>query len=294
MRDLNYHHLQYFRAVAHEGHLTRAAEKLNLSQSALSAQIRALEDRLGHRLFDRVGRRLELNEVGRITLEHADRIFATGSELLATLDRTGTARTPLRVGALSTLSRNFQLQFLRPLIGRNDVDVILKSGNAERLLASLRALDLDVVLTTEPPGADDPGGDFAAHRIADQPVGLHGTPDRLSHTSLRDLMAHEAFILPTETTIRSGFDGLAARLGVTPRIAATVDDMAMVRLLAREGAGLAVAPAVVLADEIASGLLRSAPFDLGIVETFYAITVRRSFPHPLIEPLLRDGYQSPT
>lgn len=92
---LNYHHLRYFQAVAHEGNLTRAAQMLNLSQSALSTQIKALEARLGQDLFDRVGRQLVLTEVGRITLDHADRIFATGAELEAVLAQTTTTLAPL-------------------------------------------------------------------------------------------------------------------------------------------------------------------------------------------------------
>lgn len=285
MRDLNYHHLRYFHAVAREGHLTRTAERLNLSQSALSAQIKALEDQLGHALFDRVGRQLVLTEVGQIALDYADRIFGTGAELMATLNRKGRARAPLRVGALSTLSRNFQLQFLRPVLARGDIDVVLRSGNAARLLAELKSLALDVVLTTEPPGS--PSGDgFVAHRIAEQAVGLHGVPARMAHGDLRRLLANEPVIVPTESSIRTGFDALVARLGVAPRIVADVDDMAMVRLLAREGAGLALAPAVVLADEIRSGLIETAPFVLDIVETFYAITVTRNFPHPELEVLL--------
>ena len=75
MADMNYNHLRYFWAVAHEGNLTRTAEKLNLSQSALSVQIRKLEDRLGHALFERRGRQLHLTEAGRITLDYADTIF---------------------------------------------------------------------------------------------------------------------------------------------------------------------------------------------------------------------------
>ena len=154
MKELNYHHLRYFHAVAKEGNLTRAAEKLNLSQSALSSQIKALEERLGHSLFARVGRGLELTEVGRIALDHADRIFGTGRELLATLERSGTARAPLRVGALSTLSRNFQIRFRAPLIARDDIDLVLRSGSAPRLMDELEALSLDVVLTTEPPRSE--------------------------------------------------------------------------------------------------------------------------------------------
>ncbi|MGB0912700.1 MAG: LysR family transcriptional regulator, partial [Phaeobacter italicus] len=96
---LNYHHLRYFWAVAHDGNLTRTAQRLNLSQSALSVQIKQLEERLGHPLFDRRGRQLHLTEAGRITLDHADAIFATGQELIATLQETGRSRQALRVGA---------------------------------------------------------------------------------------------------------------------------------------------------------------------------------------------------
>lgn len=285
MADLNYHHLRYFREVAREGNLTRAAGRLNLSQSALSVQIKQLEERLGTPLFDRSGRQMVLTEAGRIALDHADRIFGTGQELLSTLKRTTASRAPLRLGALSTLSRNFQLNFLRPVLRDHRVDLILKSGNEALLLEDLKSLALDVVLTTAPP-RHEAGAEFTAQRIAEQPVAIHGHPGRLRHKSLRDLLLNEPVILPTDSAIRTGFEALVAGLGIRPRIVADVDDMAMVRLLAREDAGLAIAPSVVLADEIASGMLASSGFHLDLVESFYAVTVPRSFPHPALAGLL--------
>lgn len=284
MADLNYRHLRYFREVAREGTLTRAAERMNLSQSALSSQIRALEDRLGHRLFERIGRRLELTEVGRIALDHADRIFQGGDDLLATLNRTNLTNPPLRVGADSTLSRNFQMRFLGPALA-DGAAVVLRSGDEDSLLGALRDLALDVVLTNRPPRSGA-GAEVTAHRLADDPVALHGPPDRIRSRSLRDLLATEPVILPTSPVIRAGFLALADRLEVTPRIVADVDDMAMVRLLARGGAGLAVAPAVVVADELASGRLATASGDLGIRETFHALTIPRTYPHPLLKVLI--------
>lgn len=281
MNDLNYHHLRYFYEVAREGHLGRTAERLNVSQSALSIQIRALEERIGHKLFDRVGRGLELTEVGRIAESYAERIFDAGAELQATLARHGADTMPLRVGALSTLSRNFQIAFLRPVLATGGVSVQLRSGSISVLLEALRELSLDVVLTTELP----PEG-YDAHAIATQEVGLHGKKDRLVHETLEDLLAAEPLILPTDRAIRPRFEGLLSRLGIQPNIIAEVDDMAMVRLLARENAGVAVAPAVVLADEIANGRLATAPFALDIVEPFYAVTVPRSFPHPALAALI--------
>lgn len=286
---LNYHHLRYFQEVAREGNLTRAAARLNLSQSALSTQIRQLEERLGHALFTRTGRKMVLTEAGRIALEHAERIFDVGDDLVAALGQTGGARAPLRVGALSTLSRNFQLRFLRPVLAGGEGELVLSSGNSQTLLRALEDLALDVVLLTEPPPREAFPG-LIAHRLAEQPVAIHGTARRLRHESLADLLAAQPVILPTESSIRTGFDSLVARLGLTPRIAAVVDDMAMVRLLARDDVGLAIAPAVVLADELAQGLLSSAPFPLDIVESYYAVTAPRTFPHPLLRELLSQVY----
>ena len=285
MDTLNYHHLRYFREVAHEGNLTRAAQRVNLSQSALSMQIKTLEHRLGQKLFDRVGRQLILTEVGRIALDHADRIFSTGAELMSVLDGAPSEVPPLRVGALSTLSRNFQLQFLKPVLASNKIALKLISGSADVLFEQLRSLSLDVLLTTEPPHSAY-GSDMTAHRLAEQTVALHGTAARVSHPDLNTLLASEPLIVPTDTGIRRGFDSLVARLCITPNIVADVDDMAMVRLLARADAGVAVAPDVVLTDEIASGRIRTAAFPLDIAESFYAVTVNRNFPHPILTELL--------
>ncbi len=295
MVDLNYRHLRYFWAVAHDGNLTRTAERLNLSQSALSVQIRKLEERLGHPLFERVGRQLQLTEAGRIALDHADVIFAAGDELVGTLKETGRARQALRVGALATLSRNFQLDFLRPILGRTDVDMILRSGSPTELLQALEALSLDVVLINQAP-ARDAVTPFLSHRLAEQRVSLVGTPARLQDGGvLADLLGAHPFILPTpESSVRIGFDALTDRLGVRPQIAAEVDDMAMMRLLTREGIGLAVLPPIVVKDELATGLLVEADRLPGISETFYAVTIERRFPNPLLRTLLQPtGSLSP-
>jgi LysR family transcriptional activator of nhaA len=288
MADLNYHHLRYFWAVAHDGNLTRTAARLNLSQSALSVQIRRLEERLGHQLFERRGRTLHMTEAGRITLDHADTIFAAGEELLGTLDQTGRSRQALRVGALATLSRNYVIGFIRPVLGRPDVEVILRSGGPVELLRGLEGLNLDLVLTNQPLARDAVTG-FVSHRLAEQSVSLVGTPERLTQDStLKDLLSSQPIILPTlDSMVRTGFDALADRFGVRPQIAAEVDDMAMMRLLAREGIGLAVLPPIVVKDELESGRLVEADKLPGIAETFYAVTLDRKFPNALVRDLLQ-------
>jgi LysR family transcriptional activator of nhaA len=287
MADLNYHHLHLFRAVAHDGNLTRTAQKLNLSQSAISVQIRKLEDRLGHPLFDRRGRQLHLTEAGRIALDHADAIFAVGDELLGTLRDAGRGLQVLRVGALATLSRNFQLGFLRPVLGQPGTEVILRSGSLSELLTLLETLNLDVVLTNQPPQRDATTP-FVSHRLAEQPVSLVGTPARLKSTrNLAQRLATLPIILPsTNSSIRIGFDALVAQLGIRPGIVAEVDDMAMMRLLAREDVGLAVLPLIAIKDELQQGILIEADRLPGISETFYAVTLDRRFPNPMLQQLI--------
>ncbi|SIS94691.1 transcriptional regulator, LysR family [Roseivivax lentus] len=285
---LNLHHLRLFRAVARDGTLTGAARGLNLSQSAVSTQIKTLEAALGHALFERRGRGLVLTEAGRIALDHAEAIFRTADDLTATLRETRAARRPLRVGALATLSRNFQIEFLRPLIQRPDVEVILRSGPQSALLSGLEALSLDVVLTNLAP-ARDAASAYLVQRLDAQPVSLIGTPARLAHApdTLERMLATMPLILPTpETALRAAFDALIARLGIAPQIAAEADDMAMLRLLAREDAGLAVIPPIVVRDELGSGLLAEAMRLSDMEETFYAVTLQRRFPNPLVAELL--------
>lgn len=284
---LNYHHLRYFWAVAHDGNLTRTAERLNLSQSALSVQIKQLEERLGHALFERRGRQLHLTEAGRIALDHADAIFATGQELVATLQEAGRTRQALRVGALATLSRNFQIGFLRPVLTRPDVEVILRSGSPTELLEGLESLNVDLVLMNREPPRDSLTP-YVTHRLAEQSVSIVGTPRRLDPaTPLKTLLEEQPFILPTvDSTVRTAFDALASRLSVRPQIVAEVDDMAMMRLLAREDIGLALVAPVVVQDELANGRLVEAQEHPLIRETFYAITLRRRFPNPVVQQLL--------
>jgi LysR family transcriptional activator of nhaA len=289
MKRLNLRHLGYFRAVAHAGNLTRSAGTLGISQSALSLQIRSLEERLGHALFERVGRSLRLTEAGRIALDRADAIHATGEDLVAALDGAGAGRSRLNVGALATLSRNFQLAFVRPLLSRQGLALSLRAGGAAELLAALRALDLDVVLLDRLPAAG-PGPALVANRVARQRVELFATPRRLRRGGgdLADLLQRHDVIVPGPASgIRAEFAALAQRLGIVPRIAAEVDDMAMLRLLARQDAGLAVLPPIVVKDELRAGQLVRAARLPGLVETFYAVTVTRRFPNPLLAPLLR-------
>lgn len=288
MSRLNYHHLQYFWAVAKDGNLTRVAKQLHVSQSALSVQIRLLEDQLGHALFAREGRRLVLTEAGRIALGYAERIFTNGSELVSTLkDGQRRERTVLRIGAVATLSRNFQESFVKPLLSRDDVELVLQSGGLDELLTRLGVHSLDLVLSNRAV-APDAERTWQCRRIARQPVSLVGPPSkRRRKFRFPDDLQGARILLPGRTSdVRSAFDLLCDQLELRVDIVAEVDDMAMLRLLARDTRELALVPSVVVRDELRERRLQEYCVVPNLFEQFYAITVKRHFQHPALRALL--------
>jgi LysR family transcriptional activator of nhaA len=230
--SLNYNHLRYFWVIAHETSLTRAAERLNLSQSALSVQF-------------------------------------------------------IKVGALTTLSRNFQLQFLRPLVGRADVQLIVRSGTMRDLLAQLEAHAVDVVLANSA-AKRDAQLPFRNHLLNQQPVSLVGRPrpDARPFRFPDDLRSEPVLLPSLDSEIRVAFDRVLELAGIRPTVLAEVDDMAMLRLLARELDGVTLVPSIVVRDELEAGVLIEHCRIPGVTESFYAIVQNRRFPNLLLGELL--------
>lgn len=288
MGHLNYHHLRYFWAIAHEGSLAKAAERLHVSQSVLSVQLKKLEEQLGHRLFEREGRGLTLTEAGRIALDYADTVFETGTELIQTLRGAGADdRHVLRVGALTTLSRNFQMALIQPLIERGGVDLIVRSGSMRDLLSQLEAHQLDIVLANQPVKRDAKSR-LRSTLVRAQSVSLVSRPEA-GTTSIRvpDDLAGAPLLLPSlDSAIRTEFDRLLEKAGMRPTILAEVDDMAMLRLMARQSTGLTLVPPLVVRDELRAGTLVERARITAVTERFYAITAERRFPNPLIGEIL--------
>jgi LysR family transcriptional activator of nhaA len=294
MAALNYHHLRYFWMIANENNLTRAAERLHVSQSALSIQLRQLEDSLGQKLFEREGKRLVLTEAGCVALEYANAIFKAGDELISLMHHRPAAgnRQLVRIGAVSTLSRNFQLELVRPLLSRTDIELVMRSGSLRELLGQLGAHTLDLVLSNRsiPPDAET---SWRCHLLDEQPVSLIGKPaeDGATLRFPKDLQGAPLLLPSMESEIRAAFDFLLEQHGVRPLVIAEVDDMAMLRLLARNSGHLTLVPPVVVQDELHQGILVERHRILDIRERFYAITPTRRFPNALVRELVADSIE---
>jgi LysR family transcriptional activator of nhaA len=222
-----------------------------------------------------------LTEAGQIALTYADEIFRAGTQMIATLGRGRRSEQLLRIGAVATLSRNFQESFVKPLLMRPDVRLSLEAGLLVGLLHRLEQHELDLVLSNRaPPRGTDTT--LRSRRIARQQVSIVG-PRRAVRFRFPDDIDGARMLLPgRETDFRAEFDAMCEQLGVRPHVLAEVDDMATMRLLARDIRALALVPRVVVRDELRARALHEQCAVPGLFETFYAVTAERMFQHPLV------------
>lgn len=291
IEQLNFHHLFYFWRVAQAGHLTQVANELHVSQSALSNQIRQLEDRLGEALFERTGRRLVLTATGQLAMSYAENIFGLGQEMLGRLQGRSEGMVRLRVGSVATLSRNYQENWIRPLLADPTVMLSLQSGMLDDLMGRLLAHQLDVVLANDAVAAN-PDRPLHCRFLGSQAISLVGPAAVWRGRTLRmpeDLGGLELAVPGPRHTLRGQFDALCTAAGVTPLLRAEVDDMAMLRLVARDSGWLTVLPEVVVQDELGAGVLVTVGQSTLLQENFYAITTLHRHRMERLEQLLAQA-----
>ena len=236
-------------------------------------------------LFARVGHRLVLTEAGEMAFAYAASIFGAGAELVATLRDGRRPADPMRVGAVATLSRNFQRSFLRPILQRPGVHLVLRSGTFDALLAELRAHALDVVLSNQPPAGEAAAG-VRTRLLARQPVSIVCS---VPQPGLRwpGPFPEGRIVVPGHASaLRAAFDALCHQHGLTFDVVAEIDDMATMRLLARDTDALVLVPSIVVRDELAQGVLHEVCVVEPLAESFYSATLDRRFPHPLLGALV--------
>lgn len=286
MEWLNYHHLLYFWTVAREGTIARASQELRLAQPTISGQIRALEEQLGEKLFQRAGRNLVLTDIGRVVYRYADDIFATGRELMDTLKDRPTGRpVRLQVGVADEVSKIIAYRLLEPALRlAQPVHIVCRDGPADRLLADLATHALDLVIADAPISPAIKVKAFT-HPLGESAVTVFGT-SKLAASRRKNFprsLDGAPFLVPTAgKTLRRTLDHYFDQASIRPRIVAELDDSALLTTFGQGGAGLFVAPAV-LEKEVRRQFGVSVVGRLDEVkERYYAISVERRLKHPAV------------
>jgi LysR family transcriptional regulator, transcriptional activator of nhaA len=285
MEWLNYHHLLYFWTVVRTGGIGPAARELMLSPPTVSAQIRALEQSVGRKLFRRQGRALVLTEAGHLVNRYAGEIFPLGQELLKALREESTGR-PLEfaVGLTGAVPKTIAKQILEPALSLDPpVQLSCHEGTSDQLLAALGQFRLDMILADEM--VHDGGVKAFNHLLGRCGITWTAASSLASRLGRQfpDLLRDAPLLLPSEqTALRRSIDKWFLSIGIEPKIAGEFDDSALMKVFGSDGHGV-VPIHRVIAPEVHR---RYGLEPLGSVdeptEQFYAISGERRLKHPAV------------
>ncbi len=237
--------LEYFVAVAEECHFTRAAQRLHVAQSGLSASIRTLERELGATLFLRSTRQVELTEAGRALLVEARRALtnvAAAKDAVAAVQ--GLLRGRLAVGTIQCLCTvdlpGVLARFSRAHPG---VDIQLRHDSSSALIEQVRAGRLDVAFVARPPRIPD---EVMVTPLDSMPMTVacgpeHPFADR-DRVDLRELDGLPFVDYHPDWGTRDTVDRLLAANGVDRHVALEVNDVHSLLDLVANGLGVAILP----------------------------------------------------
>lgn len=286
MEWLNYHHLLYFWVVAREGGLVPAGKVLKLTHPTLSAQVKALEERLGEKLFTKVGRKLQLTEMGRVVYRYAEEIFSLGRELVDTVQGRATGQPGrLAVGIADVVTKLVVRRLLAPAFTLPaPVRLVCSEDSQERLLAELALHSLDLVISDEPV----PSGSSVraySHLLGETGVSFFGTaalagahrrgfPSSLDGAPMLLPLEH----LPLRRSLNLWFE----RHHVRPRVVGEFEDSALLKVVGAEGRGLFAAPTVVEEEVKAQYGVQVIGRAPEVRERYYAISIERRLKHPAV------------
>jgi LysR family transcriptional activator of nhaA len=290
MDFLNYHHLRYFWVAAKEGGLTRAAEKLHVSQPSICTQIQALEKALGDKLLRRTARGLTLTEAGQKVFSFAEEIFSLGGELVSTMKQ-HPPTSPLRVhiGIADSLPKLMSFEILKPIFALPQaVQASCTEGKVLDLLAQLAAYRLDIVLSDESAPASSNLKAFN-HLLGECGVSFCAEPKlaaRLKRGFPASLDGAPALLPGPSSALRRSLEKWFHEQNIRPRLIAEFDDAALMKVVATGGVGCFPLASLVAHEAVDRYGVRVIGQVSQCRQQFYAISPERRMTHPAVQAMI--------
>jgi DNA-binding transcriptional LysR family regulator len=250
-------HLRYFLAVASSHNFSRAAEALHLSQPSLSVQIGALEEELGARLFDRLGRTVVLTQSGELFHQYAHRILREVEQATQAIrELHGAKRGRLVVGTLSTVNS----YLIPPLVSRfkqrcPNIHLQVHAQPSTEVVRALVANQVDIGICLLP--VDD--SRITTVPLLDERLTLvapSSYPLRKARLRMRDLGAHPLVLMPADYCLRKMVESECLKARVQPHIVLEMSSPEGILQAVSSGAGLTILPEVFVRSHLPNPSLR--------------------------------------
>lgn len=283
MRNLNLDQLEALREVVALGSFSAAARRLNLTQPAISLQVKQLEARLGVRLVERIGKRAFATAAGSDLLAHGRRLFDEAAAAAATLrrHRCGMAGR-VRIGAGATACIYVLPTALRELIvNYPDLEIIVTTGNTDEIVRAVDDNALDLALVTMPVH----GERLTVRPLIDEPLVAVLPPRTAARARLgpMDFAGMPLILYERGGTTSRIIDGWFGRAGIAVKPVMELGNAEAIKRLVGVGLGRSILPEISVRAEAASGELAIRPLAPALTRTL-ALIHRRDKP---AEPYLQ-------
>ncbi|MDB2704987.1 transcriptional activator NhaR [Pseudomonadota bacterium] len=293
---MNYKHLHYFWVVAREGGVTRASEKLNLTPQTISGQLSLLESYYGVKLFNKVGRSLELSDIGQQVLSYADEIFSLGNELEQMLQELPDDRPQLlKVGIVDVVPKIIAHQILLPAVKQaGAIRMECREADLDTLLAELTLHRLDLVIA-ERPIPDRVSTRGVSHKLGQSSVSFFATQELQAQlTGDFPQCLHNAPMLFTNNRHKQGpsIEQWLAKYHIKPKVIAEFDDSALMKAFGQEGVGIFTGPTVFEHEFEGQHDVKVIGRTDEIYEAFYAIYIEKRVNPPIVKEIIDTANHS--
>ncbi len=293
MKNLNLKHLRYFWAVASNGSIARASEELHLTPQTISGQLRELEESVGTKLFEKVGRNLALTDTGRVVFSYADEMFRLSAELQDVLaGRAQGSRVTLNVGVAMVVPKLLAYRVLQPVLNLDEpVLLVCNEAPLVDLLADLSVHKLDLIL------ADSPVSPTLNIRAYNHPLGESGitffareSEARRYRKNFPQSLDAAPMLMPTRSSaLRRALELWFERRNVAPSVVAEFEDRALMKAFGEAAAGIFTSPTAVERDVLDKYAVKVVGRTDEVKERFFAISAERKIKHPAVAAITESA-----
>ncbi|MGB4811219.1 MAG: transcriptional activator NhaR [Methylophilaceae bacterium] len=290
MSGINYKHLHYFWAVAKAGSITLASQRLFVTPQTISGQLTLFESVLGEPLFNRVGKRLELTEKGKVVLSYADEIFSLGKELEEVLKQPINDRPiQFRVGVCDSVPKTIAYRLIEPAMrSKEPLRIICREGNVTSLLGELAVHRLDIVIADSPMPLSVNVRAFN-HLLGECSLTFFATKKIADQIQWQDAshfpqcLNNAPMLLPgIEDAIRPMLMRWFEDKKIQANIKGEFDDGALMKAFGQASAGVFVAPTPIAQQVCEQFKVIALGEAKDLIKRYYAISVERKISHPAV------------
>ncbi len=287
---INYHHLLYFKTIAEQSSISKAADLLRLGQPTLSAQLKQFEDNLGVKLFERKNKKLILTEQGQIALTYAQNIFSMGNEMYQVLhDKIIPTKVHFHIGALDDIPKQIVFQIAKFSYAKLPCYLTMTEGGSVELMQLLSTHNLDLVISNYLPSTIDLKN-TKYKSISKKNVNFYGSQKyKQLRKGFPQSLKEQKIILPTyESKMRIEFDQWCETHKIWLDVVAETQDVSLKKMMACEGFGLITAASHSVQKQVLSGeLIEIGPL-AGASEELFLISSKRQNENEVLKLVLEE------